>query len=54
MKAAQTAANKKNPTSQAKLEIWDNIIPAIIIDKENGIIEEKINKKAEITNKEAK
>ena len=51
IKETQTAANKKNPTSQAKLEIRGNIIPATIFDKKDGIIKEDINTKAIITNK---
>ena len=53
MKAAQTNANEKKSTSQAKSDIQENIIQTIIIDKGDGTIEEKINTKAEITNKEA-
>ena len=54
MKKAQTSANRKITTSQAKLEIRNMIIPAIIFDKEDGIIKENINAKAEFTNKETK
>ena len=43
MKSAQTAMNKKNPTSQAKSAIRDKIIPEIVFNKEDGIIKEKIN-----------
>ena len=53
MKEAQKAVNKKNPTSQAKLEILGKIIPATIFDKKDGIIKEEINTKAVITNKGA-
>ena len=43
MKSAQTAMNKKNPTSQDKSAIRDKIIPEIVFNKEDGIIKEKIN-----------
>ena len=54
MKAAQTSANQTNLTSHAKSWIQDRIIPEIIIDKLDGIIEERINTEAKINNMEAK
>ena len=41
------------PTSQSRSAIQDKIIPAITINKEDGIIGEKINADAKINNKEA-